>query len=112
MSTRIYKLPIQGKVLNDKPLTGDENSPLCPIPLEELPGYDNLAGGDRGIGCVSLDYDVDEEWCEVEIEASETFHNWLLNLIPQLRDIAEQKGWILDKTELMKTREARQLPIE
>lgn len=106
---RVYRVPIMGGVKNDKPLTGVEGNPLCPIPLEELPGYDSLADEDQGIGCVSLDYDVDEEWCEIEVEASETFHNWLLNLIPQLRDIAKQKGWKLDKTELAKTREAREL---
>lgn len=109
---RIYRIPIMGEVTNDKPLTGAKVNPLCPIPLEELPDYDSIADEDRGISCVSLDYNVDEGWCEVELDASEAVHNWLLNLMPQLRDIAKQKSWKLDKTELIKTREARLLPIE
>ncbi len=107
MSTRIYKLPIQGKVLNDKPLTGDENNPLSVIPLEELPEYNELDC--MGCAYTVLSYDIDNEECEIELRASDAVHEWLLNLMPQLRDIAKQKGWKLDKTELIKTRKAREL---
>lgn len=105
MFIRIYKLPIQGKVLNDKPLTGDENNPICAIPLSELPKYNEI--GDRDHGFTVLSYDIDNEQCEIELQASDAFHEWLLNLLPQLKGIKQSKGWKLDKTELIKVRIAR-----
>ena len=111
MFTRIYKLPIQGKVLNDKPLTGDENNPLTVIPLEELPKYNEVVDC-RGCTFTVLSYDIDNEECEIELRASKTVHEWLLNLLPQLESIKQSKGWKLDKTELMKTRQAREENLE
>ncbi len=105
MFKRIYKLPIQGKVLSDKPLSGDGDNPLCVIPLPELPGYDGL--GNREYSYTVLSYDIDNEQCEIELQASDAFHEWLLNLLPQLKDIKQSKGWKLDKTELIKVRIAR-----
>ncbi|MBA7507347.1 hypothetical protein ES706_06066 [subsurface metagenome] len=107
MLTRVYKLPIRGRVLNDKPLTGDKNNPLCIIPLSELPGYEDLEPNDSGFSCVNLNYDIDEGWCEIEVTASEALHEWLLGLMPRVRNIAETKGWKVDKTELEKTKKAR-----
>lgn len=107
MLTRVYKLPIMGRVLNDKPLTGDKNKPLCAIPLNELTGYRDLIPNDNGFSCVNLNYNVDEGWCEIEVTASEAFHEWLLNLLPQLKGIMQEKKWKLDKTELVKARIAR-----
>ncbi len=104
--TRIYRLPIQGKVLNDKPLTGDSNDPLCVISLPDLPGYDEITSC-LGYRFTVLSYDIDNEECEVELCASDAFHDWLLNLLPQLKSIKQSKGWKLDKTELIKARLAR-----
>lgn len=98
-----------GGVKDDKPLKGIEGNSLCIIPLDELPGFDSLEDEGGGYSVRNLDYNIDEEWCEIELEASEAVHEWLLNLIPQLRDIAKTKGWKLDKTELEKTRKAREL---
>ena len=109
-----YKLPIQGKVLNDKPLTGDARDPIEPINLQELPNcptYFNEELGatvKQGYGIRCGEYDVDEEWCEVELEASEEFHGWLAGILPQLSDIKRAGGWTLDKTELEKARLARE----
>lgn len=100
---RIYRLPIQGKVLSNAPLTGDENQPLCVIPIVELPGYNP----EYCFNYVCNEYNVDEEWCEVEIEATAEFHNWLTSILPQLNTIKEQKGWKLDKLELEKVRLVR-----
>ena len=106
---RVYRLPIMGKVLNDMPLTGDESSPLQVIPLAELPNvptyYDEELGREvkQGFAYTCLNYNVDEEWCEVELEASQEYHDWLTNLLPQLRDIVKNRKWKLDKTELTLT---------
>ncbi|GAJ03147.1 unnamed protein product, partial [marine sediment metagenome] len=56
-----------------------------------------------------LDYDLENGLVEIELDADEAVHSWLLALVPQLRDIAKTKGWKLDKTELEKTRKAREL---
>lgn len=106
---RIYRLPIMGKVTSDKPLTGDAKNPLSPIPLEELLDIESLPADESSIGCVCLEYNVDEDWVNVEVEASEIAHERLLNLMPQLKAISKEKGWKLDKTELEKTRRARVL---
>lgn len=103
---RIYRIPIMGGVKDDIPLKGVEGNPLCCVPLDELRDFPK----GEGYGYTCLSYDVDEEWVEIELEAEETVHNWLLALIPQLRDIARDKGWKLDKTELEKTRLARVKP--
>jgi hypothetical protein len=66
-----YKLPIMGKVLRREPLKGDSDNPICPIPIEEIP--DMPSGYTRKV----LEYNIDEEWCEVEIDADEEFHEWL-----------------------------------
>ncbi|MBA7622378.1 hypothetical protein ES703_29755 [subsurface metagenome] len=104
---RVYRIPIMGGVVNDKPLKGVESNPLCAIPLDKLPECDALANEDRGFSYVVLLYNLDEEEVEVELDATDAFHDWLLNLIPQLKGIAKGKGWKLDKTELVKTKLAR-----
>lgn len=104
---RIYRVPLIGGVKNDNPLTGVADNPLCPIPIEELPGFDNLSLEDRGFTTVSLLHDVDGGWCDLEVEASDAFHEWLLNLMSELKAMSKEKGWKLDKTELEKTRLAR-----
>ena len=103
---RIYRIPIQGTVLNDEPLTGSNQDPLITIELSELPGFDLLQN--KGFSLVNLDYDIDEEWGEIELEADDALHEWLLGLIQQLRSIAQARGLVLDKTELEKVRRARQ----
>lgn len=106
---RIYKIPIMGAVIDDRPLKGMGGNPLCAIPLDELPGYNMLTIDDSSFSYVAVEYNVDEEWVEIELEASDGVHNWLLGLVPQLKSIAKSKGWTLDKTELEKTRKAREL---
>lgn len=114
---RKYRLPIVGIVLNDKPLTGDATDPIRPIDLSELMPKQKVIDPDGeerevpkyGYSCISLDYNVDEEWVEVEIEADKGFHGWLLGLIPSIKDIANSKGWRLDKTKLEEVRKARSL---
>lgn len=101
-----------GSVKNDQPLQGIRGNPLCPIPLDELPGYYNLPEEDQGHSSVCLRYDVDEEWCDLRVEASDAFHAWLLGLMPELKAMSKERGWKLDKTELEKTRKARQLLSE
>lgn len=95
-----------GGIRDDNPLKGVEGNPLCAIPLNELPNFPE--GESYSYTCPN--YDVEEEWVEIELEAEEVVHNWLLALMPQLRDVAKTKGWKLDKTELEKTRLARKLP--
>lgn len=116
---RRYKLPIKGTVMERKPLAGAEDDPICVIPFSDLVPKKEIIDAETkekiltselgGFSLVCLNYDIEEEWCEVEIEASNAFHDWLLNLIPQLKDIAKVKGWKLDKTELEKTKEVRKL---
>jgi len=114
---RKYKLPIQGKVLNDDPLTGDENNPVVVIPLNELmpkitvttPDGSQIEVGKFGsYQYTCLEYNVDEEWAMVELEATPEFHDWLLSLLPQMKSIQNQRGWRLNKIEMEKARLARQ----
>jgi len=101
---RKYKVPIMGKVLNDQPLTGAIDDPICVIPFNELPGWDL----DRmAYAYTCLEYNVDEGWCDIELTADEATHDWLLSLMPQIFQIRESKSWKLDKTELEKVRIAR-----
>ena len=114
---RKYRLPIKGKVWDDTPLLGDENNPITVVPLSELvpkvqrfdpegnPIQVSKFGGYRYI---CLDYDVDSELCEIELEASEAFHTWLAASLPTFSKMAKAKDWVLDKTELEKVRLARQ----
>ena len=101
---REYRVPIMGKALNDQPLTGAADNPICTIPFNELPGWDL----DRmAYAYTCLEYNVDEGWCDIEVTADETTHDWLLSLLPQMPEIQRNKGWRLDKTELEKLRVAR-----
>lgn len=102
---KTYKLPIMGGVKCDVPLKGVDGNPLVAIPLEELPGFGKLTGG---LTYQVLNYDIESEMCEVELEASEESHNWLAALLPQLNDIKKEKGWKLDKTNVIKIRKARE----
>ena len=110
---RKYKLPAVGKILNDEPLTGDPNDPITVLNLQELPNYPTSFNEElqrevkEPCSMLHLNYNVDEEWCEVEVDASQKFHDWLIDLLPQLMQIKKDKGWKLDKTELEKTRLAR-----
>ncbi|MBA7714305.1 hypothetical protein ES703_123323 [subsurface metagenome] len=105
-----YKLPIQGTALKKEPLTGARDDPICVIPLSEIDGrptyYNEKLGETMQQGCAytCLNYNLDEGWCEVELEASEEFHNWLANILPQLRGIQEAKGWKLDKANIEKVK--------
>lgn len=102
---REYKLPLVGKILNDKPLTGSQTNPVDVVPIDELPGFKQLEA--RNFTYTIIDIDVDLENASIELSASEEFHDWLLDLMPKLRNIAKEKGWKLDKTELIKARRAR-----
>ncbi|MBA7565122.1 hypothetical protein ES708_06797 [subsurface metagenome] len=101
---RRYTIPCMGKVKNDKPLEGTKGSPLCAIPLDELPDYPEGLGH----GYICLDYDLENGLAEIELDADEAVHDWLLALKPQLKNIAKAKGWKLDKTELEKIKKARE----
>lgn len=101
-------------VIWDDPLAGAEGNPVGVIPIMELPNYPRRLDEETGrlsIGepysYTCLEYDLEKEQVEVEIEASEALHEWLLSLIPQLDGIKKAKGWKLDKTELMKAKTAR-----
>ena len=103
-----YKLPIMGIALDKNPPKGLRKDPICVIPFDDLPSRptyideetQKVRGYDVSYNC--LNYNIDEEWCEVELEASEEFHNWLTGMLPQLNDIQKEKGWKLDKTKQMK----------
>ncbi|MBA7613547.1 hypothetical protein ES703_20798 [subsurface metagenome] len=88
---------------------------LCgPIPLIELPDFPTYYNEKEEAikyseSYTSLNYNVDEEWCEIELEADEVVHDWLLKLMPELKGIANSKGWRLDKTKLDEVRRARSL---
>lgn len=103
---KLYKLPIQGSVLLRDPLTGLENDPICVIPLHHLPNFpsrfDEIKQKEvrETYKYQCLDYNIDEEWCEIELEASEEFHNWLTNILPQLNNIKKVRKWKLDKSRL------------
>ena len=102
-----YRLPLVGKVLDDEPLTGDENNPLATIDIDLLPGFDGLSSEEQAFCLVNLDYDVDGGWGEVEIGGSETLHSWLESTLGNIDHVYIDRGWSLDKTELEKTRLAR-----
>lgn len=105
---KFYKLPIQGTVLVKEPLTGNKSDPVCVFPLAELPNLPTYFNEERQreeqepFSYICWNYNIDEEWCEVELEASEEFHNWLSGILPQLNDINKEKGWKLDKSKLVK----------
>ena len=84
-----YKLPIQGKALRREPLKGDPSDPICIIDLYSMAGFptvfDELTNLEKkeSYSYQCLDYNIDEEWAEVELEASEQFHQWLSQLLNQ-----------------------------
>lgn len=88
-----------GGVKNDQPLQGVEDNPLMPIPIEELPGFNNLPSEERNFGYTVLQYDLDNECCGIEAEASETFHQWLSNAIANIDAVVKTKGWKLDRSQ-------------
>lgn len=94
---RLYRVPIMGTVRSITPLQGDATNPLCIIPISELPGFDNLAAEDRSFAHTNLKYNVDEGWCDIELTASEAFHEWLVDLLPELKNIQNTKEWKLDR---------------
>ena len=102
-----YRLPLIGKVLDDDPLTGDENNPLATIDIDLLPGFDSLSSQDRVFCLVNLKYDVDEGWGEVEIGGSEALHRWLGATLGNIDQVYMDRCWSLDKTELEKARLSR-----
>ncbi len=116
MKIKRYKLPIQGKVLSDHPLTGADDDPICPIDISELVPTRQVFNSELGeavevpkysFAMVNLNYNLDEEWCEVELEASEEFHNWTAGILPQLRGIQKEKGWKLDKSKMVEKLEKK-----
>ncbi|GAI94810.1 unnamed protein product [marine sediment metagenome] len=113
LKTISYRLPIVGKVLDDKPLKGDKNDILRVIDLHDLPDYPTQFDEEsevtvpQGYSIRCREYNIDEEWCEVELEASEEFHNWLSSILPQLNDIKEAKGWKLDKSKMVEKLEKK-----
>lgn len=98
---RKYKLPIYGILLSKKPPKGDSDNPVQPISLNDLPNppEEVLKGEYKD---TPFKYNFNEDWCEVEVEASREVHNWLTALLPQLNDIKKAKGWKLDKSRLEK----------
>ncbi len=101
LEKRLYRVPCMGKVLGDTPLKGSVNNPLCPIPLMDLAREQGIEGLRS---YESLNYNVDEGWVEIKVEATEEAHNWLAGMLPQLRGIQKEKGWKLDKTRVEKVK--------
>lgn len=107
---KTYKVPIIGTVTKKHPLQGDPQNRLRVLPFEDLiprietehPEEGIVLVPKWGISFVCLNYDIDEEWCEIEVEACEELHNWLTGILPQLNDIKKTKGWKLDKSKLEK----------
>lgn len=103
---RKYKVPIQGTLKKRTPLTGDANDPVIIMPFRDLDGFPTYLDTETQtqvrylIDCTCLNYDVDEDWCEIELEADEAVHDWLANILPQLKDIQKAKGWKLDKSKM------------
>jgi len=104
-----YILPICGTVLSREPLGGDPNDPLTAFPLSELPNiptfFDEKAQAQvpHGYHCSCLEYNIDEGWCEVEIEAEQVIHAWLEAQLPDIEDIQAAKGLKLDVSKLDET---------
>ena len=110
---RIYKLPLVGKVLNDHPLTGDDNDPIDILDLHSLdvptfyhPDWQRMVK--HSYSTLAISWDIDEGTAMVEIAADEAFHDWLIGILPQLMTIQQEKDWKLDKTTLEKVRLARE----
>ncbi len=82
-----YRFPITGTVLARETLRGDDKDPLCIIPLRDLPDFPTYYDEQRKVDSPEplryecLDYNIDEGWAEVELEASEQLHQWLLRLL-------------------------------
>ena len=85
-----YRLPITGTVLEREPLRGLESDPISVIALSELPSfptyYDEAEQAQipENFRYICLNYNIDEGWGEIELEASEELHKWLIQLLPQL----------------------------
>ena len=90
-----YKIPIQGKVINDKPLTGAKDDPLCSMPIGEL--FEPVP---ERFGYICLEYDLDKEEVLIELDTDGETHNKLVDLLSQLKNIQKAKGWKLDKSNL------------
>lgn len=100
MNKRIYRMPIMGGVKKLHPLKGIEGNTLQIIPLDKLPGYDQLVS--KNCEYVCLEYNIDEEWCDIELNADDAFHNWLQQILPSLKGLAKVKGWLVDKSRVEK----------
>ena len=112
---RRHRLPIMGAVIKREPLTGAKGNPIRLVPLSEIvedlmpkvaavsekTGEEAMVPEFGSYSYVCLEYNIDEEWCEIELKASEEFHNWLAGILPQLRNVQEAKNWKLDKSGMM-----------
>jgi len=108
-----YTLPIRGTLLSEKPLAGGPNDPICPFPITDLPDrptyYDEQLGQDIPIGfrLESLDYNIDEGWVEIELDADQAVHNWLQKALKKttgtksmVEKTCEGKGYKLIRKDL------------
>ncbi len=101
---RNYKIPIIGEVLDDKPLTGSQDNPLCSIPLTKM-ARDAGIKGLTGYEC--LEYNVDEGWVLIRAEVDTEAHKWLIGMLLTLPQVAKDRGWRLDTKELQRVRAQR-----
>lgn len=96
---RLYKIPCMGKVLKEKPLTGDPKEPLCSIPLAQMA----RAAGIKGLsGYECLEYNLIDETVLIRAEVDNEADNWIKQMMPTLKQVAKDKGYKLDKSKLEK----------
>lgn len=96
---RLYKIPCMGKVLKEKPLTGDPDNPLCSIPLAQMARAAGVMGIKR-YEC--LEYDLEAETVLIRAEVDTEAHTWITSMLSNLKQVAKDKGWKLDKKSLIK----------
>jgi hypothetical protein len=101
---KTYRLPIYGKLLSKKPPRGDNNKPVQPISLFDLPDPPQ-AVKDGKFTDIPILYNFDKDWCDVEVDANLTVHDWLTKCLTvqegkpsALAVLIESKKLILDKS--------------
>lgn len=89
---KVYRVPIMGTIVSDKPLKGKRDDPIRPIPLRDIMKEQGVTGID---GYTSIKYNTTQGWVDVEVEGTEQGHEWLQDILSDLPQIKHNHGWVL-----------------
>jgi len=88
ITKQIHRIQIYGSVIKKEPLTGDENDMVRIFPITIIPARPtNVVQSvtqKLGYSYVCLEYNIDEGWCDIELNADNKVHTWLKSKKPDI----------------------------